>query len=226
VLLLSLPAFWTRASSDATRKHVKSKYKNTLKNLTPGETPGEILVENITPGETPGHQNSEFNRPGETPGHQNSEFNRPGETPGHQNSEFNRHTQDSTVYMNEYGVIALVMKSRLPSAETFQDWIIEEVIPSIRKTGQYQNHDLINRVKLLKMSIGFKSSIIFIGCRLVNILIGYINISCMMGSVFHTKIIDIAIIIIYIITLLFIIYYSRILKNYIYKTTLTRIYML
>jgi hypothetical protein len=49
--------------------------------------------------------------PPETPGHQNSDFNRPGETPGHQNSDFNIQAQDSTVYMNEYGVLQLVMKS-------------------------------------------------------------------------------------------------------------------
>lgn len=29
------------------------------------------------------------------------------------------------------------MKSRRPEAEAFQDWVTEEVIPSIRKTGSY-----------------------------------------------------------------------------------------
>lgn len=31
----------------------------------------------------------------------------------------------------------LTMKSKLPNAEQFQDWVCEEVIPSIRKTGGY-----------------------------------------------------------------------------------------
>jgi len=39
--------------------------------------------------------------------------------------------------INEYGVIQLVMNSPLPQAEEFQDWIIEEVIPSVLSTGEY-----------------------------------------------------------------------------------------
>ena len=31
----------------------------------------------------------------------------------------------------------LVMRSRMPSAARFQDWVYEEVLPSIRKTGSY-----------------------------------------------------------------------------------------
>lgn len=38
----------------------------------------------------------------------------------------------------ESEVYRLSMKSNLPSAEQFQDWICEEVLPSIRKTGQYK----------------------------------------------------------------------------------------
>lgn len=37
----------------------------------------------------------------------------------------------------ERDVYRLVMRSRLPSAEAFEDWIVGEVIPSIRKTGSY-----------------------------------------------------------------------------------------
>lgn len=37
----------------------------------------------------------------------------------------------------ESDVYRLVMRSNLPSAELFQDWVVEEVIPSIRKTGGY-----------------------------------------------------------------------------------------
>lgn len=38
----------------------------------------------------------------------------------------------------ESDVFRLVMRSRLPQAEAFQDWVCEEVLPTIRKTGQYQ----------------------------------------------------------------------------------------
>lgn len=37
----------------------------------------------------------------------------------------------------ESDVYRLVMRSKLPSAERFQDWVCEDVLPSIRKTGQY-----------------------------------------------------------------------------------------
>jgi len=32
----------------------------------------------------------------------------------------------------------LIMKSELPSAEDFQDWVFETVLPAIRKTGEYK----------------------------------------------------------------------------------------
>lgn len=38
----------------------------------------------------------------------------------------------------EADVYRLVMRSNLPHAEAFQDWVCEEVLPSIRKTGAYQ----------------------------------------------------------------------------------------
>ena len=39
--------------------------------------------------------------------------------------------------ISETGLYKLVLKSRKKEAEIFQDWICEEVIPSIRKTGSY-----------------------------------------------------------------------------------------
>ena len=39
--------------------------------------------------------------------------------------------------INQYGVIQLIMNSPLEQAEQFQDWVIEEVIPSILTTGTY-----------------------------------------------------------------------------------------
>lgn len=40
-------------------------------------------------------------------------------------------------YINESGLYALIFGSKLPSAKAFKKWITSEVLPSIRKTGQY-----------------------------------------------------------------------------------------
>jgi len=39
--------------------------------------------------------------------------------------------------INEKDVYRLIMRSKLESAEKFQDWVMDEVLPSIRKTGSY-----------------------------------------------------------------------------------------
>ena len=39
--------------------------------------------------------------------------------------------------INEPDMYALIFGSKLPSAERFKRWVFEEVLPSIRKTGQY-----------------------------------------------------------------------------------------
>ena len=39
--------------------------------------------------------------------------------------------------INQYGVIQLVMNSPMDEAEQFQDWILEEVVPSVLTTGSY-----------------------------------------------------------------------------------------
>ena len=39
--------------------------------------------------------------------------------------------------ISESGLYRLVLTSRKPQAESFQDWIVQEVIPTIRKTGHY-----------------------------------------------------------------------------------------
>lgn len=43
-----------------------------------------------------------------------------------------------TKIIPEFDVYRLVMQSQLPEAERFQDWVYEEVLPSIRKTGGYK----------------------------------------------------------------------------------------
>ncbi|WP_104128198.1 phage antirepressor KilAC domain-containing protein [Cryobacterium sp. Y57] len=39
--------------------------------------------------------------------------------------------------LNEAGVNRLIMRSTLPQAEAIQDWIAEDVLPAIHKTGSY-----------------------------------------------------------------------------------------
>lgn len=43
----------------------------------------------------------------------------------------------SMKFIPESDIFRLVMSSKLPEAEKFQDWVFEEVLPSIRKTGGY-----------------------------------------------------------------------------------------
>jgi len=42
------------------------------------------------------------------------------------------------IYINEPGLYALIMKSRTSFAETFQDFVYEQILPSIRKRGRFQ----------------------------------------------------------------------------------------
>lgn len=48
--------------------------------------------------------------------------------------------QDTTV-INEPAVYKLVFRSNKPEAEKFSDWVAEEVLPTIRKTGGYVSND-------------------------------------------------------------------------------------
>ena len=42
----------------------------------------------------------------------------------------------SMSYINEGDLYRLIMKSKLPSAEKFERWVMDEVLPSIRKNRQ------------------------------------------------------------------------------------------
>lgn len=39
--------------------------------------------------------------------------------------------------IDEAGLYSLVMRSKLPQAEVFQEWVVSEVLPAIRETGGY-----------------------------------------------------------------------------------------
>lgn len=49
--------------------------------------------------------------------------------------------QEMTV-INESGLYSLVLSSKLPSAKKFKRWVTSEVLPALRKTGQYQVKEL------------------------------------------------------------------------------------
>lgn len=40
-------------------------------------------------------------------------------------------------FINEAGLYKLILRSNLPAAEEFSDWVCEEVLPAIRETGTY-----------------------------------------------------------------------------------------
>jgi prophage antirepressor-like protein len=46
----------------------------------------------------------------------------------------------------ESDVYRLIMRSNLPNAEIFQDWVTDEVLPSIRKRGLYATDDMIESI--------------------------------------------------------------------------------
>lgn len=49
-------------------------------------------------------------------------------------------SQDKTIEMNfipESDLYRLVFRSKLPNAEKFTDWVVEEVLPTLRKMGTY-----------------------------------------------------------------------------------------
>ena len=53
----------------------------------------------------------------------------------------------SFVVISEAGLYRLIMKSERPEAERFQDWVCEEVLPAIRRTGAYslRSRDAVTR---------------------------------------------------------------------------------
>jgi len=48
----------------------------------------------------------------------------------------------NTTIINESGLYSVILNSRKPEAKKFKKWITSEVLPTIRKTGQYQSRAL------------------------------------------------------------------------------------
>ena len=49
----------------------------------------------------------------------------------------NRGCKQKTIFINESGLYALILSSKLESARRFKHWVTSEVLPSIRKQGGY-----------------------------------------------------------------------------------------
>lgn len=52
-------------------------------------------------------------------------------------TKLNLGRQGETNFVNEYGLYNLIFGSRKPEAKEFKRWVTHEVLPSIRKTGSY-----------------------------------------------------------------------------------------
>ncbi|AUC81690.1 BRO family protein [Lacinutrix sp. Bg11-31] len=63
-------------------------------------------------------------------------------------------TGSQLTLINEPNVYRLIIKSKLPSAEKFEEWLFEEVIPSIRKKGFYGKIDRAQVPNFYKRYLG------------------------------------------------------------------------
>lgn len=66
--------------------------------------------------------------------------------------------------INESGLYRLILRSNMPNAEKFSDWVTSEVIPSIRKTGSYSlnkdnESELDDKLKIAKFQTEWVESL-------------------------------------------------------------------
>jgi len=70
-----------------------------------------------------------------------------------------RGISDNQGVPHEYNVIPegdvyrLILRSKLPEAEKFEDWIVNEILPSIRKHGMFATDRLLNNPELFKKTV-------------------------------------------------------------------------
>lgn len=57
--------------------------------------------------------------------------------------------KNTALFVNEANLYRVIFQSRKPEAERFTDWVTEEVLPSIRKTGTYQTKPVLTPAQLL-----------------------------------------------------------------------------
>ena len=67
--------------------------------------------------------------------------------------------QPKSIYLNESGMYTLLIRSTKPKAEKFFLWVVEKVLPSIRKTGIYTaNNSHLKEIKQLNKIINQKDN--------------------------------------------------------------------
>ena len=73
----------------------------------------------------------------------------------HKRKEMISHCQNGkvvktqTTLINEGDLYRLIIGSKLPSAQKFEEWVMDEVLPSIRKTSKYEMQDFNEFPELL-----------------------------------------------------------------------------
>lgn len=60
--------------------------------------------------------------------------------------------KQDVLFITEGDIYRLIMKSKLPSAEKFERWVMDEVLPSIRKTGSYQKK--LSPQEMMRIQLG------------------------------------------------------------------------
>ena len=50
--------------------------------------------------------------------------------------------QKNTIYINESGLLSLILHSKLESGRAFKQCVTKDILPSIRKTGRYSCDDM------------------------------------------------------------------------------------
>lgn len=60
-------------------------------------------------------------------------------------------------FINESGLYSLILSSKLPSAKKFKRWVTSEVLPALRKAGQYQVKELSGQELMAKALIEAQS---------------------------------------------------------------------
>lgn len=65
--------------------------------------------------------------------------------------------QQKNILINESGLYSLILSSKLPSAKKFKRWVTSEVLPALRKTGQYKVKELSGQELMAKALIEAQS---------------------------------------------------------------------
>ncbi len=65
------------------------------------------------------------------------------------NTDFRKLHNTGENFLTESGVYKLIFKSKKAEAEKFQDWVTDEVLPRIRKTGSYQMPKMSKELKAI-----------------------------------------------------------------------------